>query len=153
MMKPIVLISRVRRWKSWRGCRSWRMITDLMCGFGTRRWTRIILIRKRLSSRSPNGVRYSPGCRAWMRCSCRECINPRPEDQAAIFRDALADTMGFLTYSEGCNDDVNKAIWSGLGWDPNTGLREILRQYIRYFIGEDYAEEFAQGLLELEQNW
>ena len=25
---------------------------------------------------------------------------------------------GFLTYSEGCNDDVNKAVWSALGWDP-----------------------------------
>jgi hypothetical protein len=83
----------------------------------------------------------------------RECINPRPEDEAAIFRSALPDTIGFLTYSEGCNDDVNKAVWSGLGWDPDTSVKDILRQYSRYFIGEDYAEDFAQGLLDLERNW
>jgi hypothetical protein len=83
----------------------------------------------------------------------RECINPRPEDEAAIFRSALPDTIGFLTYSEGCNDDVNKAVWSGLGWDPDTSVKDILRQYSRYFIDEDYAEDFAQGLLDLERNW
>jgi hypothetical protein len=83
----------------------------------------------------------------------REPINPRPLDQAAIFRSYQNDTCGFLTYSEGCNDDVNKFIWSGLGWNPQTGVDEILRQYGRYFIGERQAEGMAQGLLALEQNW
>lgn len=83
----------------------------------------------------------------------RECINPRPEDEAAIFRKTQPYTIGFLTYSEGCNDDVNKTVWSALGWDPDTQVSDILRQYSRYFIGERYTDDFAQGLLALERNW
>jgi hypothetical protein len=83
----------------------------------------------------------------------REVINPRPVDQAAIFRRLQPYTMGFLTYSEGCNDDVNKFVWSGLGWDPDARVVDILRQYSRYFIGDEYEESFAQGLLALERNW
>ena len=83
----------------------------------------------------------------------RECINPRPVDEAAIFRLLQPYTIGFLTYSEGCNDDVNKFIWSGLGWDPQTPVINILRDYAGYFIGDAYREGFAQGLLALEQNW
>ena len=83
----------------------------------------------------------------------RETINPRPMDEAAIFQATRAGTIGFLTYSEGCNDDVNKFIWSGLGWDPEKPVIEILREYSRFFIGARYAESFAQGLLALERNW
>jgi len=70
-----------------------------------------------------------------------------------IFRQTQPYTIGFLTYSEGCNDDVNKIVWSALGWDPDVKVIDILRQYSRYFIGERYAEDFAQGLLSLERNW
>lgn len=83
----------------------------------------------------------------------RECINPRPLDQAVIFRHTQPGTIGFLTYSEGCNDDVNKTIWSALGWNPETRVLDILRDYSRYFIGESYGDDFAQGLLALERNW
>ncbi len=83
----------------------------------------------------------------------REIINPRPEDQALIFRQTQEPTIGFLTYSEGCHDDVNKFIWSALGWDPDRDIIDILREYSRYFIGERYTDDFAQGLLSLERNW
>jgi hypothetical protein len=83
----------------------------------------------------------------------REPINPRPADMAAIFRHTNANTIGFITYSEGCNDDVNKIIWSALGWDPDGDVNEALRQYSRYFIGDPFTESFAQGLLALERNW
>ena len=83
----------------------------------------------------------------------RECINPRPEDEAIIFRKLAPDTIGFLTYSEGCNDDVNKMIWSSLGWDPDQDVADILREYSRYFIGDRYTETFAEGLQDLEKNW
>jgi len=85
--------------------------------------------------------------------SSRECINPRPLGEAAIFRLLQPYTIGFLTYSEGCNDDVNKAIWSGLGWNPDAKVVDILREYSRYYIGDAYADNFAQGLLALERNW
>ena len=83
----------------------------------------------------------------------REPINPRPLDEATIFRLTQPDTIGFLTYSEGCNDDVNKAVWSALGWDPDVNVTNVLRDYSRYFIGDRYTEDFAQGLLALERNW
>jgi hypothetical protein len=83
----------------------------------------------------------------------REGINPRPISQSTIFRLLQPHTAGFITYSEGCNDDVNKTIWSALGWDPDLRVTDILRQYGRYFIGERYADDFAQGLLALERNW
>ncbi len=83
----------------------------------------------------------------------RECINPRPDGQALIFRKTQPGTIGFITYSEGCNDDVNKVIWSALGWEPEASVADILRQYSRYFIGERYTDEFARGLMALERNW
>jgi len=83
----------------------------------------------------------------------REVINPRPMQQAVIFRLLQPYTNGFLTYSEGCNDDVNKTVWSALGWDPQANVLETLREYSRYFIGPDFTESFAQGLLALERNW
>jgi hypothetical protein len=83
----------------------------------------------------------------------REVINPRPQGQATIFRNQQPHVVGFLSYSEGCNDDVNKFVWSGLGWDPDADVVDILRDYARFFIGEAQAEGFAQGLLALERNW
>src|SRR5262249_40238451 len=61
---------------------------------------------------------------AYALTEAREPINPRPIDQAAIFRLLQPHTNGFITYSEGCNDDVNKAVWSSLGWDPDQDVIE-----------------------------
>jgi hypothetical protein len=83
----------------------------------------------------------------------REVINPRPIDHTTIFQRYTKPTRGVITYSEGCNDDVNKAVWSRLCWDPDAQPIDTLREYSRYFIGPQFAEEFAQGLLALEQNW
>jgi hypothetical protein len=83
----------------------------------------------------------------------REPINPRPLDMASIFRYEQPHTAGFITYSEGCNDDVNKIVWSALGWDPDQDIPGILEEYGRYFIGSSYGGSFAQTLLALERNW
>jgi hypothetical protein len=83
----------------------------------------------------------------------REAINPRPTQEAQIFRLYETSGIGFLTYSEGVNDDVNKFVWSGLGWNPDTPVVDILREFGRYFIGERFGDGFAQGLLALERNW
>jgi hypothetical protein len=91
--------------------------------------------------------------RAYAMTEGRECINPRPIDEAIIARKDLTWTTGMITYSEGCNDDVNKAIWSALAWDPETKPSEILRQYARYFIGPKHETAFADGLFALERNW
>ncbi|MBT4139361.1 MAG: hypothetical protein HOE48_15680, partial [Candidatus Latescibacteria bacterium] len=83
----------------------------------------------------------------------REPINPRPQDQVAIFKYSQPHTLGFLTYCEGCTDDINKVIWSGLGWNPDVDVADVLQDYGRYFIGADYAADFSDGVLALEENW
>ncbi len=85
----------------------------------------------------------------------REVINPRPRDEATIFHAFADQTVGFITYSEGCNDDVNKIIWSALGWDPGVDVLDVLRDYARYLAGvsDRDVDGFARGLLALEQNW
>jgi hypothetical protein len=85
----------------------------------------------------------------------REVINPRPLAETAIFRHYAPYMNGFVTYSEGVNDDVNEFIWSALGWSVQTNPMATLREYARYFAGSDgfSADAFAHGILSLEKNW
>ncbi len=83
----------------------------------------------------------------------RESINPRPLAFKRINELHARESVGFITYSDGVNDDVNKVIYSSVGWNPNASAHEILKEYSRYFIGEDYADEFAQAMFALERNW
>ena len=83
----------------------------------------------------------------------REAINPRPAHYAYIHNWFASYSDGFITYSDGVHDDVNKAIWSGLGWNPATGIRGILTDYCRVFFDPTIAEEATDGLLALENNW
>jgi hypothetical protein len=76
----------------------------------------------------------------------RECVNPRPVFYRYIHNNAAPYTNGFLTYSDGIHDDVNKVVWSALGWDPNTDLRGVL-------FGPDAADATADGLLAMEKDW
>jgi hypothetical protein len=83
----------------------------------------------------------------------REPICPRPRDMARILRLLQPHTLGAITYSEGINDDVNKAVWSALSWNPDCPVLEVLQDYSRHFISERFADGFASGLLGLEENW
>lgn len=90
---------------------------------------------------------------AFAQTQAREVINPRPLAQQAIFKSSIQPSIGFITYSEGCNDDVNKFIWSALGWDPDRNVSDIVHDYSKHFIGDHFASAFAKGLLGLEQDW
>jgi len=83
----------------------------------------------------------------------RECTCPRPQAFAAIFRQFARCTDGFLSYSDGVHDDVNKIVWSLLAWDPESDIRQILREYGRLFFGPDVADAAADAILGLECNW
>jgi hypothetical protein len=85
--------------------------------------------------------------------SGRESINPRPHDEKAIHNALDQYAIGSISYSEGTNDDVNKFVWSDQDWDPERPVIETLREYARLFIGPDFTETFAQGLIALENNW
>jgi hypothetical protein len=83
----------------------------------------------------------------------RECYNPRPVAEKIIHNALDEFAVGSISYSEGINDDVNKFIWSGQDWDPETPVIETLREYCRLFIHPDTSEDVAQGILALERNW
>lgn len=85
----------------------------------------------------------------------REVINPRPLAETAIFRHYAPYMNGFVTYSEGVNDDVNKFVWSALGWSTQADPMATVREYARYFAGSDgfHSDDFARGIVSLEQNW
>ena len=83
----------------------------------------------------------------------REAVNPRPMFFKLIQNYLAPYTSGFISYSDGVHDDVNKTIWSGLGWNHEAEPREILIEYARFFFGPNVAEAAADGILALEKNW
>jgi hypothetical protein len=130
-------------------------------------WTRVTIeeLRAKLPSRYP--IRYYPDIThsihseypvpgwdvAFAVTEAREVINPRPIDYAMIFHHMMPSTIGFLTYSEGVNDDMNKFVWSGLGWDPNQDVGTILREWARWFVSPEHETGIAQAALDLEEDW
>ncbi|MBI5095223.1 MAG: hypothetical protein HZB26_22665 [Candidatus Hydrogenedentes bacterium] len=83
----------------------------------------------------------------------REAINPRPTQYQTIHNWFAPYCDGFISYSDGVHDDVNKTVWSALSWDVNTPVRDILVDYARLFFGPAVAEDAADGILALEKNW
>lgn len=80
----------------------------------------------------------------------REPIDPRPLAMAALFRHLDPGSSGFVTYSEGVNDDANQFLWFRLGWDPQTTPESFARDYAAGFVGDPAA---AKALFALEDNW
>lgn len=83
----------------------------------------------------------------------REPVNPRPAFYAKVHDVVAPHTDGFISYSDGVNDDVNKAVWTLKAWNPEAGVREMLQEYTRLFFGAAVADRAADGLLALERNW
>lgn len=92
---------------------------------------------------------------AFARTLGRECVNPRPVAQATIHNAFAPYTDGFVSYSDGVHDDVNKIVWNAMAWDPESDVREVLIQYGRVFMGHEGLppEAVADALLALERNW
>ncbi|MCK5862240.1 MAG: hypothetical protein KAH38_07135 [Candidatus Hydrogenedentes bacterium] len=90
---------------------------------------------------------------AFAQIAGREFTNPRPADMSIIHNLFASYANGFLAYSDGCHDDLNKMIWSALAWDPDADVHGIVEDYGRTFFGQAYAKDIAQGLWMLEGNW
>lgn len=83
----------------------------------------------------------------------RECTNPRPREYRRIHRLTRRYVVGSVSYSEGITDDVNKAVWADMDYNPDCDLRTTLLDYARlFFFGAD-AEKIADGIFALELNW
>ena len=83
----------------------------------------------------------------------RESVNPRPFGFSKIQQTLAPFTDGFVSYSDGCHDDINKVIWSMGAWDPSKDVNEVLEEYSRFFFGYAVAKQAASGIAALEQNW
>jgi hypothetical protein len=83
----------------------------------------------------------------------RECVNPRPLFYARVIHDTAPYTDGFISYSDGVHDDLNKIVWSALAWDRSTDLNTLLTEYCRVFFGPDVADTAAAGLFAFERDW
>jgi len=83
----------------------------------------------------------------------REAVNPRPAEFAGIHNRYAPYSDGFISYSDGVHDDVNKTVYSALSWDPRADLRDILTDYARAYFRPAIAAEAADAILALERNW
>ena len=83
----------------------------------------------------------------------RECTNPQPLYYASVHNHYAASTDGFLTYSDGIHDDVNKVVWSQMGWNKKNDVKSVVAEYCNFFFGSAVAKDAADGILALEQNW
>ena len=91
--------------------------------------------------------RWSP---AFALTEGREPIDPRPRAMRDLFTHLAPGTTGFVTYSEGVNDDANQFLWFRMGWDPQVTPEAFARDYAAGFIGDPAA---AKALFALESNW
>ena len=83
----------------------------------------------------------------------REPCNPQPLYYSKIHNHFAPYTDGFLSYSDGVHDDVNKVVWTRLAWDPDIPVKDIILDYCKFFFGDDVAEQAARGIFMLEKNW
>ena len=90
---------------------------------------------------------------AYMLTIGREGINPMPNYYAKIHETYAQFTDGFISYSDGVHDDVNKVTWSMRGWEIGQEPADIMNDYCRFFFGPEVAKKVANGIMALEQNW
>jgi len=83
----------------------------------------------------------------------REPINPQPFYYAEIHDRYAPFTDGFITYSDGAHDDLNKFIWSRKGWSDKENATDITEQYVRFFFDSNPDGHVTEAILGLERNW
>ncbi len=126
-------------------------------------------LRKRLPLRYP--VRLYPDITHNVRCEypvhfdrddwhyalaatlSREAINPRPTEYRTIHRLTRQYIVGSVSYSEGIHDDINKAVWSDMDFNPDVRLTDTLSDYARLFFPGSDTKKAVTGILGLEKNW
>lgn len=90
---------------------------------------------------------------SWTSAYSRESINPRPCEYKKYHFLNSQYSNGSVAYSEGINDDINKAVWSALEWDPSLSIREILEDYARLYLPGTDSAKVCDAIIGLENNW
>ena len=83
----------------------------------------------------------------------REPIDPRPCEFDAVAHEVLPGTVGFVSYSEGANDDLNKFVWTQTAWDLEHPISSTVYEYAKILVDDPWAAPIAQQLFALERNW
>jgi len=92
--------------------------------------------------------------RAFARVWGRNGIRAMPRMMARVHNVTAPMSQGFVAYNHtGCNNDLDKFVFSAMAWDPNTDVNRVLYEYGKVFFGDDLADDVAKGLLMLEDNW
>ncbi len=73
--------------------------------------------------------------RPWMWSS-----NPLPNHFKKIMKELNGHIVGGWIYSEGIYEDINKFIWCSYFWNPNRDMDDVLKEYARYYLGENEAD-------------
>jgi hypothetical protein len=76
----------------------------------------------------------------------------RPTQTAHLAKAYQSLTCGAITYSDGVNDDLHKALWSAYLWNPKADLHSLLTDYGRYYFGGEIGDRVAEGILAIERN-
>jgi hypothetical protein len=61
-----------------------------------------------------------------------------------LFRQAERISGGFMCYSEGLYEDVNKEVVNGLYIDPSASVDDLLRSYAEYYLPGADPEDFVK---------
>ncbi len=92
--------------------------------------------------------------RAFARVWGRNGIRAMPRMMARVHNVTAPLTVGFVAYNHtGCNNDVDKFVFSAMAWNPNGDVEQVLFEYGKVFFGDELAADVAKGLLMLEDNW
>jgi len=140
---------------------------DWLAGVVFGPWVKISIEEMRAATPSRYPIRRYPDITHTVRCQYpvpewdrafahtlgREPFNPRPKAMKQIQAVFAQYAAGSVTYSDGINDDINKALWSSFEWDSNFTIDDLLNDYGRYFIGEDFGKLAAEGINAFEVNW
>jgi len=130
-------------------------------------WAKIDIVELRDRTPDKFKVRRYPDINHCLRCQYampkwdrafahtlgREPICPRPKAMAHIHNVFAPMADGFVTYSDGIHDDLNKFVWNAMGWNPDADVTTVLRDYGKAFFGQEHADSVALGMSMLEENW
>lgn len=140
---------------------------DYLTGVVYGPWTKLSIAEERSRTPIKYPIRLYPDLTHNVRCQFpqkdfdrafahvlgREAINPSPM-ASIVQHDAHAPaTVGFVGYSDGVHDDVNKCVWTQRAWDPTASAETAVLDYARFFFGPDAAPAASNAIFALEDNW
>ena len=79
--------------------------------------------------------------------------NPQPARLQLVWDQSGHRLDGGFPYSEGCFEDINKAIMLRFFWDRNARAEQTVREYVRYEFGAEVEEDLVEAIALLEKNY